>query len=62
MTEPDMTEVVACPHCGARGKKEQMDLRLETFIDPSTGATENRFLHIWHSPPYMTRFMCPNHG
>ncbi|MFC6477477.1 DNA methyltransferase [Pseudomonas asuensis] len=37
-----VADVLTCPHCGAQGKKEQMDLRFETFIDPSTGATESR--------------------
>ncbi len=37
-----VADVLTCPHCGAQGKKEQMDLRFETFIDPATGATESR--------------------
>lgn len=37
-----VADVLTCPHCGAQGKKEQMDLRFETFIDPATGATQHR--------------------
>ncbi|WP_114650328.1 DNA methyltransferase [Pseudothauera hydrothermalis] len=37
-----VADVLTCPHCGAQGKKEQMDLRFETFIDPATGQTEKR--------------------
>lgn len=37
-----VAKVLTCPHCGAEGSKEQMDLRLDTFIDPSSGATESR--------------------
>lgn len=38
----EIADVLTCPHCGAQGRKEQMDLRFETFIDPATGETENR--------------------
>lgn len=34
--------VITCPHCGAQAKKEQMNLQLEAFIDPATGASESR--------------------
>ena len=37
-----VANVLTCPYCGAQGKKEQMDLRFETFIDPSTGAPHSR--------------------
>jgi DNA modification methylase len=37
-----VADVLTCPDCGAQGKKEQMDLRFETFIDPATGQTEKR--------------------
>ena len=37
-----VADVLTCPHCDAQGKKEQMDLRFETFIDPATGQTEKR--------------------
>ncbi|GIZ12693.1 DNA methyltransferase [Pseudomonas sp. NCCP-436] len=37
-----VADVLTCPHCGAQGKKEQMDLRFETFVDPATGATQRR--------------------
>lgn len=37
-----VADVLTCPHCGAQGKKEQMDLRFESFVDPATGATESR--------------------
>jgi hypothetical protein len=35
-------DVITCPHCGAKAKKEQMDLQLEAFIDPATGLSESR--------------------
>ncbi len=38
----EIADVLTCPHCGAQGRKEQMDLRFETFIDPASGETENR--------------------
>ncbi|WP_404414317.1 DNA methylase [Vreelandella aquamarina] len=37
-----VASVLSCPHCGAQGKKEQLDLLFETFIDPATGQTEKR--------------------
>jgi len=37
-----VSNILTCPHCGAQGKKEQMDLRFENFIDPATGETESR--------------------
>lgn len=37
-----VADVLTCPHCGAQGKKEQMDLRFESFVDPATGATHSR--------------------
>jgi 16S rRNA G966 N2-methylase RsmD len=33
---------LTCPHCGAQGTKEQMDLQMESFTDPATGQTEKR--------------------
>lgn len=38
----EIADILTCPHCGAQGKKEQMDLRFENFIDPATGETESR--------------------
>ena len=35
-----VADVLACPHCGAQAKKEQMDLQFETFIDPLSGQPE----------------------
>jgi DNA methylase len=35
-------DVLTCPHCGAQAKKEQMELLLESFIDPATGKVEKR--------------------
>lgn len=32
----EVSDTVNCPHCGAQGTKEQMDLRFEKIIDPST--------------------------
>lgn len=37
-----VSEVLACPHCGAESKKEQMDLQEETFVDPATKNIEKR--------------------
>lgn len=37
-----VADVLACPHCGAQAKKEQMDLQFETFIDPLSGQPERR--------------------
>ncbi|WP_347268899.1 DNA methyltransferase [Paracoccus sp. (in: a-proteobacteria)] len=31
-----VSDTVCCPHCGAEGSKEQMDLRFESVIDPRT--------------------------
>lgn len=35
-------DIITCPHCGAKGTKEQMDLTFESFIDPATKSTEKR--------------------
>lgn len=37
-----VVDVLTCPHCGAQGTKEQMDLSFESFVDASTRATEKR--------------------
>jgi len=37
-----VADVLTCPHCGAQGTKEQMDLSFESFVDPSTRLTEKR--------------------
>lgn len=37
-----VADVLTCPHCGAKAKKEQMDLTFESFLDPTTQATEKR--------------------
>jgi DNA-directed RNA polymerase subunit RPC12/RpoP len=38
----EVDDMVTCPHCGARGTKEQMDLRFETYIDPVSRSQEKR--------------------
>jgi len=35
-------DVMTCPHCGAKGTKEQMDLTFESFLDPVTQTAEKR--------------------
>ena len=35
-------DVITCPHCGAQGTKEQMNLSFESFLDPATGTVEKR--------------------
>jgi DNA modification methylase len=35
-------DILTCPHCGAKGTKEQMDLVFESYIDPSTGMVNKR--------------------
>jgi len=35
-------DVITCPHCGAKGTKEQMDLTFESFLDPGTQTAEKR--------------------
>ncbi|MGZ9709412.1 DNA methyltransferase [Glaciimonas sp. GNP009] len=37
-----VADVLTCPHCGAKAKKEQMDLTFESFLDPATQAVERR--------------------
>lgn len=37
-----VSDFLTCPHCGAKAKKEQMDLTFESFIDPATNITEKR--------------------
>jgi predicted RNA methylase len=32
----EVSDTVCCPHCGAVGTKEQMDLRFESIVDPSS--------------------------
>lgn len=38
----EIADVLTCPYCDARAKKEQMDLQFETFIDPATGQANRR--------------------
>lgn len=35
-------DIITCPHCGAKGTKEQMDLTFESFIDPATKTADKR--------------------
>lgn len=35
-------DIITCPHCGAKGTKEQMDLIFESFLDPATKTAEKR--------------------
>jgi DNA-directed RNA polymerase subunit RPC12/RpoP len=37
-----VADVITCPHCGVELRKEQMDLKFESFKDPSTGEIERR--------------------
>lgn len=37
-----VADVITCPHCGVELRKEQMDLKFESFKDPSTGQVERR--------------------
>lgn len=37
-----VSDLLTCPHCGAEAKKEQMDLQVETFVDPATKEMETR--------------------
>ena len=37
-----VSNIVTCPHCGAQGTKEQMDLRFEAYLDPVTKTQEKR--------------------
>ncbi len=37
-TNPDIT----CPHCGSVARKERMDLRLESYLDPATEEVHQR--------------------
>ena len=34
----EVADTVCCPHCGAEGSKEKMDLRFESIVDPSSKA------------------------
>jgi hypothetical protein len=38
----EVAEVFPCPHCGAQGTKEQMDLQFESFLDPVYNRIEKR--------------------
>ena len=38
----EVADVFPCPHCGAEGNKEQMDLRFESFVDPATNLVVKR--------------------
>jgi len=35
-------DLLTCPHCGSKAKKEQMDLTFESFLDPATNSAEKR--------------------
>ncbi len=35
-------DLVTCPHCGAQGTKEQMDLRFETYLDPVSKSSKKQ--------------------
>lgn len=37
-----VSEIITCPHCGAEGKKEDMDLQFESFSDPYSGEIATR--------------------
>lgn len=37
-----VSKTLSCPHCGAEGTKEQMDLVFESFMDPTTGSVSQR--------------------
>lgn len=37
-----VNDTLTCPHCGAKAKKEQMDLQFESFLDPTSGKLEKR--------------------
>jgi len=37
-----VADVLTCPHCGAQGTKEQMDLLFESFVDPATLSVDKR--------------------
>lgn len=38
----EVAKIFPCPHCGAQGTKEQMDLRFESFVDPVYKTVEKR--------------------
>lgn len=35
-------DILTCPHCGAKGTKEQMSLVFESFLDPATNLVNKR--------------------
>lgn len=37
-----VADIIKCPHCSVELRKEQMDLKFESFKDPSSGKTERR--------------------
>ena len=37
-----VSKIISCPHCGAEGTKEQMDLIFENFLDAATGSVNKR--------------------
>jgi DNA modification methylase len=37
-----IADVIRCPHCGVELRKEQMDLKFESFKDPGTGEVQRR--------------------
>jgi predicted RNA-binding Zn-ribbon protein involved in translation (DUF1610 family) len=37
-----VSKTITCPHCGAEGTKEQMELVFENFIDPANGTMAQR--------------------
>ncbi|MBR8657827.1 DNA methylase, partial [Achromobacter sp. Marseille-Q0513] len=38
----EVADIFPCPHCGAQGTKEQMDLRFESFFDPVYKTVEKK--------------------
>jgi DNA modification methylase len=41
-----VANILVCPHCGAEGTKEQMELAFESFIDPASRVTEKRPIRV----------------
>src|SRR5690606_31682908 len=37
-----VSDTITCPHCGAEGSKEDMELQFETFVDPISKAPAKR--------------------
>src|ERR1035437_125872 len=45
-------DILTCPHCGAKGTKEQMDLVFESFLDPATGLVNKHPKRV----PYLIQY------